>query len=107
MRKFTILSISMLMVVMSSTFALSDTSFRCKNDIIDEGYTMHQVRTKCGAPYSEQIVGERTTYEGTIADKHKVKQVSYISEWIYNRNVGFVILTFEGSRLVKKEYVRQ
>jgi hypothetical protein len=57
--------------------------------------------------FSENKVGEKTTYEGLYKDKNRIEEVTNITEWIYDRGLGIVILTFEGSRLVKKEYNRK
>lgn len=95
--------LSLLMILVVTTGAFSDTSFRCGNEIISEGDTMYRVKDRCGEPDSEQHVGEKTVYKSKL----KGKQIRYITEWIYERNGRIVILTFEGSRLVKKEDARR
>ncbi len=84
----------------------ADTSFRCANKIISTGDTMYYIRQVCGDPTSEQRVGERTTYSVQLGGDLKVKDEIYISEWVYQKDNGFYLLTFEGSRLVNKEYTR-
>lgn len=82
----------------------SDTSLRCGSAFVSIGDTMYKVRQLCGEPTSQQTVGERTTYEILGHEQLKVKDTNYLVEWIYEKDGGLYILTFEGSRLVKKEY---
>ncbi|MCU0575792.1 MAG: DUF2845 domain-containing protein [Desulfobacterota bacterium] len=81
-----------------------DTSFRCGNDLISIGYSMYQIRNSCGAPDSEQVVGQKEVKEQR--GQNKTDTTVYITEWTYNRDSGIYILTFEGSKLIKKEYKR-
>lgn len=83
-----------------------DTMLRCGNELIEKGDTMFEVRRTCGAPVSEQRVGERTNYTILPSERLKLKDVIYVEEWIYEKDSGIYILTFEGSRLVKKEFSR-
>ena len=82
----------------------SDTSLRCGNAFVNLGDTMHKIRQMCGEPASQQTVGERTTYDILKDEQLKVKETNYVVEWIYEKDQGLYILTFEGNRLVKKEY---
>lgn len=103
------LGLAVLALVIVLTWCVTgsaDTSFRCGNKIIDLGDIMQFVRQECGDPMSEERVGERTTYTILPADHLKVKDETYVVEWIYKRDSGFYILTFEGSRLMKKEYAK-
>jgi hypothetical protein len=84
----------------------ADTMLRCGNELIERGDTMFKVRQACGPPRSEQRVGERTSYTILPNELLKIKDSIYIEEWVYEKDAGLYILTFEGSRLVKKEYSR-
>ena len=88
----------------SDGVVIADTSFRCGNTIIDKGDTMYTIRQECGEPVSEQRVGERTIYSISNRRQLKIKDEVYVVEWIYKKDAGIYILTFEGSRLIKKEY---
>lgn len=98
------LIISVLLCCFTATAVNADTSFRCGNSIIDLHETMYLVRHTCGDPESEQRVGERTTYSYSMGGNYKIKEEIYIVEWVYPKDSGYYILTFEGSRLVKREY---
>ena len=89
-----------------STVGLSaaETSLRCGNQLIEIGDTMHQVRSACGEPVSEQRIGERTIYQILADQQLKIKDSLYLFEWIYKKDSGVYILTFEGGRLLNKEY---
>jgi hypothetical protein len=107
MKRFLGLAILALFIVPSwCAIGLADTSFRCGNKLIDLGDIMQFVRQECGNPISEERVGARTTYTILPADHLKVKDETYLVEWIYKKDNGYYILTFEGSRLMKKEYVK-
>jgi hypothetical protein len=103
--------VTLLSLTISNGYAndtpFTDTSFRCGNDIISAGYTMFQVRNECGAPDSEQVVGEIRENSSFGENKLKIDTFAYITEWIYKRDYGIYILTFEGSRLIRKEFVKQ
>ncbi len=92
--------------LMASTLWGGQTSFRCGRDLIDIGHTMYQVRQACGNPDVDQRVGERRTFQILQNDQIKLESITYLTEWTYKRDNGFYILTFEGSRLVSKEYVK-
>lgn len=81
-----------------------NTSMRCGNELISIGDTMHQVRNTCGNPLSEQRIGEKRTFKIYKEDQLKIENLIYVYEWYYKKGDGTYILTFEGSRLVKKEY---
>jgi hypothetical protein len=97
-------------------YADEGTSFRCGSDLILIDYTMYQIRNSCGAPDSEQVIGERevatigqrgvTRFHTEPRDQNKSVTTVYITEWTYIRDFGIYILTFEGSRLIKKEFKR-
>lgn len=94
----------LIMTLAASFLYADDTSFRCGNDLILNGYTMYQIRESCGAPDSEQLIGQKEVKEQTGISK--TDTTVYITEWIYKRDFGIYILTFEGSKLVKKEFKR-
>ena len=83
-----------------------NTSLRCGNALILLGETMHEVRSACGEPVSVQPVGERKTYRILKNQDLKIEDITYVTEWIYEKNFGLYILTFEGSRLVDKTFSR-
>ena len=85
-------------------FARDDT-LRCGNDLINLGETMFEVRKSCGEPYSIRDVGEKRQFRVFNKKKRSVEFVLYLTEWIYERNDGIYVLTFEGSRLVRKEFI--
>lgn len=96
-----------LCLVMTFTAGLlhaEDTSFRCGSDLILTGYTMYQIRKSCGAPDSEQVIGQKEVKE--YKDHYKTVTTVLITEWIYHRDFGIYILTFEGSTLTRKEFRR-
>ena len=88
--------------------SFEDTSFRCGNDLILIGYTMYQIQISCGAPDSKQVIGERevTMHHKEQRDHKNTDTAVYITEWTYIRDFGIYILTFEGSKLIKKEFKR-
>lgn len=88
----------------NSAFARDDT-LRCGSDLINLGETMFEVRRSCGEPYSIRDVGEKRQFSGVYKKKRSVEFVLYLTEWIYERNDGIYVLTFEGSRLVRKEFI--
>ena len=94
-----------LLMSMPSLYA-DDTSLRCGNSLISIGDTMYAVRKACGDPTHEQRVGERRRYKADKAKGLKIEDITYVTEWIYERGQGAYILTFEGSRLVDKTYSR-
>ena len=103
--KKTVVLIACLAITLSSGFLhADDTSFRCGNDLITVSYTMYQVKSSCGAPDAEQVVGQREATRLHEAVPGKTDIALNITEWIYDRDGGLYILTFEGDRLVKKEY---
>jgi uncharacterized protein YbjT (DUF2867 family) len=71
-----------------------DTTFRCADDLIEEGYSMIQVQNSCGAPDSQMVIGQPER-SGII-----------ITQWVYKRDFGAYVLTFAGSKLIKKEFQR-
>ena len=81
-----------------------NTSMRCGNELISIGDTMHKVRNTCGNPLSEQRIGEKRTFKIYNEDQLKIENLIYVYEWYYEKGGGTYILTFEGSRLVKKDY---
>lgn len=82
-----------------------DDSLRCGSDLIDLGETMYEVRRSCGEPHSIRDVGEKRQYRVHNKKRLGVEYVVYITEWIYERNDGIYVLTFEGSRLERKEFL--
>jgi hypothetical protein len=82
------------------------TLLRCGSELITISDTMYKVQEVCGAPAVKQNVGEKRIFVTTVDKQHELETVSYLSEWTYKRDGGLYVLTFEGSRLVKKEFVR-
>jgi len=85
----------------------ADDSFRCGNELISLDDTMYSIRDSCGEPYSTQIIGEKTQHRILTKKKLKIESSLYITEWVYEHGDGIYILTFEGSRLTRKEFVFQ
>jgi len=110
-RLITALSICLLLAFSSvapGMAGVEDDSLRCGSDLIDLGETMYEIRTSCGEPYSVQGVGEKRHYSRYKSNKHRsVESIVYLTEWIYERDDGIYVLTFEGSRLVEKEFIFQ
>jgi hypothetical protein len=74
------------------------TSFRCGSQYLAAiGDHMYVVRKHCGEPASEHKIGEKEISKDNFL---------YLTEWIYEKDQGVYILTFEGSRLIKKEYIK-
>lgn len=97
--------IGILIFISPHSVIASNASFRCGNDLITRGQTMYQVQLSCGEPDFSQVVGEKTTYR--IHKKKRLETVKsiYMTEWTYERRNGIYLLTFEGSRLVKKVFI--
>jgi hypothetical protein len=94
-----------LAVLLSANQLFADnTSMRCGNKLVSIGETMYEVRDACGNPFSEQRIGEKRTFKTLKDNQLEIESLIYINEWYYKRGDGTYILTFEGSRLVKKEY---
>jgi hypothetical protein len=83
-----------------------DTSLRCGSSLISLGDTMYAVRKACGDPTHEQRVGERRRFKVAKDKGLKIEDITYVTEWIYERDQVEYILIFEGSRLVKKTFSR-
>ena len=98
------LVLCLLMTLSAGFLYAEDTTLRCGNDLISIGYSMYQIRNSCGAPDSEQVVGQKEIKEQKGQDK--TTTTIYITEWTYKREAGIYVLTFEGSKLIKKEYKR-
>lgn len=94
-------------IVAPSMAGVEDDSLRCGSDLIDLGETMYEVRKSCGEPYSIQDVGEKRHYSRYKSKRRSVESIVYLTEWIYERDDGIYVLTFEGSRLVEKEFIFQ
>lgn len=82
-----------------------DDTLRCGSDLINLGETMFEVHRSCGEPYSIRDVGEKRQFRDYQKKRRGVEFVLYLTEWIYERNDGIYVLTFEGSRLVRKEFI--
>jgi hypothetical protein len=101
-----------LALTLSAGLLTADTSFRCGSDLIEVGYTMYQVKNSCGTPDSEQVTGSSEASGGAVKRLPRRGVVGEgcsdvtlnITEWIYNRDSGLYILTFEGDKLVRKEF---
>lgn len=66
---------------------------------------MHEIRLDCGEPDSEMKIGEKT-----LSHRHahnQVKEIRYVTEWIYDKGDFIYILTFEGSTLTDTEANRR
>lgn len=85
----------------------ANDSLRCSNTLISLGDTMYQVRYSCGEPEMAHIVGEKIVHRAMRNGKFRVESSMYITEWIYEHSDGIYILTFEGSKLKKKEFIFQ
>ena len=101
-----ILTMSLAAILLDGTIAWArDDSLRCGNDLISLEDTMYEVRKSCGEPYSDQVIGEKTSYRIYKKKRLGVESVIYVTEWVYECKDGIYILTFEGSRLVAKEFI--
>jgi hypothetical protein len=104
MKKTAAVILCLVMTLTTDFLYADDTSFRCGNDLISIGCTMYQIRNSCGAPDSEQVIGQKEVKEQR--GPNKTDTTVYITEWTYNRDFGIYVLTFEGSKLIKKEFKR-
>jgi hypothetical protein len=93
MKKTALLIATFLLLTAGFLFA-ADTSFRCGDDLIQIGYSMVQVQNSCGAPDSQMVIGQ-PDQSGLI-----------ITQWVYKRDSDAYVLTFAGSKLIKKEFQR-
>ncbi len=107
MKGMVITTICIANFLLNGTSWARDDSLRCGANLISLEDTMYEVRQSCGEPYSEQVVGEKTSYRIYKKKRIGVESVLYVSEWIYERSDGIYVLTFEGSRLVAKEFIFQ
>lgn len=96
------LSISAAILMVCFFLSSASAAKRCGSDIMDVGRLMHIAEEKCGKPDSKERVGE-VRY---IETSGKVERVIYLTELIYKESGGYYVLTFEGSRLVKSEFIR-
>ena len=83
-----------------------NTSLRCGTSLVSIGDSMVAVRDACGDPTVELQVGERRRYRHNKSKGMTLEVVTYVTEWIYAKDKGEYILTFEGSRLVHKTFSR-
>lgn len=102
--RFIPIAVFMILLSLQHDLYADDTSLRCGNDLISLGDTMYEVRNACGEPYSSQTVGERKTYKILNKEQLRIDSIAYVTEWIYQGNNGFYVLTYEGSRLIRKEF---
>jgi hypothetical protein len=98
--------VSVFLLMSMASLHADDTSLRCGSSLISLGDTMYEVRKACGGPAHEQRVGERRRYKVDKAKGLKIEDITYVTEWIYERDQVAYILTFEGSRLVQKTFSR-
>ena len=103
---FTVIMALICFSMPAGSLVADNTSLRCGNALILLGDTMHEVRNRCGDPASDQRIGERKTYRIYKEEHLKIEDITYVTEWIYEKNDGIYILTFEGSRLTHKEFSR-
>jgi hypothetical protein len=96
--------IIVLAITVSAGILCAETSFRCGSDLIELGYTMYQVKGSCGAPDSEQVIGAKEISKVRPGVREKGETELNITEWIYERDSGIYVLTFEGDRLVRKQF---
>lgn len=101
-----LIGVSAVLVMIIPPLHADDTSLRCGNSLLSIGDTMYEVRQACGDPVHEQRVGERRRYKADKARGLKIEDITYVTEWIYAKDQGQYILTFDGSRLVNKSYSR-
>ena len=110
MRKTSALMACLAVMLTAGLLYAGDTSFRCGNDLISVGYTMFQVKKSCGAPDMEEVVGTREVSGTRVPRKGRGLASSdtalNITKWIYSRDFGIYTLTFEGDKLVRKEYTK-
>jgi hypothetical protein len=104
MKKAATLIIVLTLTAAAGILRADDTSFRCGSDLIELGYTMYQVKGSCGAPDSEQVIGSREVSRVRAGVRDKAETSLNITEWIYERDAGIYVLTFEGDRLIMKRY---
>ncbi len=103
-----IISLLALATIALAAFPVSadQTSFRCGNELIGIADTMYQVQDACGQPDVRQNIGEKRIFVRTVDQQRELETITYVSEWIYKRDNGMYVLTFEGSRLVSKKFIR-
>lgn len=75
---------------------------RCGGDLISPGKLMYVTIEKCGEPLSRERVGEVRYLE----KKDNLERVIYLTELLYKESGGYYVLTFEGSRLIKSEFIK-
>jgi hypothetical protein len=85
----------LLTFALSQSLAWSESTLRCKNDIVSLGDTQYEVLSKCGDPVHKATVGEQKQRRPGGADYMPVE------EWTYNFGpTSFIyVLQFTGGKL--------
>ena len=94
------------LLMMTAQTSADTTSLRCGNGLVSLGDTRYKVRKICGDPAYEKPIGERKRYRILEKERLRIEDITYLTEWAYERRQGHYILVFEGSRLVHKEFSR-
>ena len=81
-------------------------SFRCKGKIVESGFHMSEVLSKCGEPdwrgaRTEEKVEQVQDLNNDEGEKHWVRKRVAVEEWLYNFGPGkfMRVLTFRDKRL--------
>ena len=78
----------------------SAADLRCQGDLMSPGKYDFEVVEKCGTPKWEGKIGEIKTNSRASGDSYL-----YITQMVYEVGSGKYILTFEGGRLARTEYL--
>jgi hypothetical protein len=94
-------TIVLFLLSVNSVFA---DSMKCGTRRVKTGDTKTEVLLKCGEPFTQEVVGEKSSYRmflGLILDSTTV----IVEKWTYHLGTGkfLRILTFEGDKLVTIE----
>ncbi len=79
----------------------SATDLRCQGDLMTPGTFMFKVRQKCGQPIWEERVGEIK-----VSNRDDQERYIYVTLLVYEVGTGTYVLTFEGGRLVRTEFLK-
>lgn len=97
MRKFFLT----LALILFSGLGTQAADLRCQGDLMTPGTFIFKVRQKCGQPVWEERVGEIR-----VSNRDDQERYIYVTLLVYEVGTGTYVLTFEGGRLVRTEFLK-
>jgi len=77
------------------------TDMRCQGDLMAPGTFIFKVRQKCGQPIWEERVGEIK-----VSSRDDQEHYVFVTLLVYEVGTGTYVLTFEGGRLTRTEFLK-